>query len=116
MFLALYARASGDLVAAEQSGGNSWRSQRDYGGQKYVVNRRWLATCSTSRAIWPKPNSSFASRCTTRFGSGDQRSVIGNMLKLVAIELDQGNIAGAEATLVECYTARGTSAGPAAIR
>jgi tetratricopeptide (TPR) repeat protein len=99
---ALYARARGDLPAAEQL----WRKLLDLsyvlGGQKYVVNRRWLATCLYQQGRLPEAQQLFHESLQDAIQIADQRSVIGNMLKLVAIDLDQGTIAGVAAQLAEC--------------
>lgn len=100
--LALYARARGDLATAERI----WRDLLDLsgrlGGQKYVINRRWLATCRYQQGDLAAAQQGYHESLQDAIRVGDQRSAIGNMLKLAAIELDQGDIAGAEARLAEC--------------
>jgi hypothetical protein len=99
---ALYARARGDLPAAEQI----WRQLLELsialGGQKYVVNRRWLATCLHQQGEVAEAQQLFRASLQDAIQIGDQRSAIGNMLKLIAIDLDQGNVAGVETQLAEC--------------
>ena len=102
---ALYARACGDLSAAQQI----WLKLLDLssvlGGQKYIVNRRWLATCLYQQGKLAEAQQLFRDSLQDALQIQDQRSVIGNMLKLVAIDLDQGNTVDAQARLAECHAA-----------
>jgi tetratricopeptide (TPR) repeat protein len=102
--LALYARARGDLAAAEQI----WRQllvlSSRLGGQKYIVNRRWLATCLYQQGDLAAAQQLYRESLRDAIQIGDQRSVVGNTLKLAAIDLDLGNLAEAEAALEECHT------------
>jgi hypothetical protein len=103
--MALYARGRGEFTAAEQI----WREllglSAQLGGQKYVVNRRWLATCRYQQGDLDAAQQLYRASLQDATQIGDQRSVIGNMLKLIAIDLDRGNIAGADARLADCYAA-----------
>jgi hypothetical protein len=100
--MALYARARGDLVAAE----GIWRRllvlSARLGGQKYIVNRRWLATCLQQQGDIAAAQQLYRESLQDAIQIGDQRSAVGNSLKLAAIDLDLGNLADAEATLEQC--------------
>jgi len=100
--LALYARACGDLATAEQLWRDLLGLSSRLGGQNYVVNRRWLATCRYQQGDLAEARQLYGESLQDAIQIGDQRSVVGNMLKLAAIDLDQGNIASAEAALAEC--------------
>jgi hypothetical protein len=102
---ALHARACRDLASAEQIWRQLLKLSGRLGGQKYVVNRRWLATCRYQQGDLGEAQQLYRESLQDAIRIGDQRSVIGNMLKLAAIDLDRGNIAGAETTLAECHAA-----------
>lgn len=99
---ALYARASGDTAKAE----HIWRELLEFsarlGGQKYVVNRRWLATCRYQQGDLETAQQLYREALQDAHQINDQRSVVGNQLKLAAIDLDQGRTAEAEAALTAC--------------
>jgi LuxR family glucitol operon transcriptional activator len=99
---ALYARACGDLATAEQLWRHLLDRSRRLGGQKYVINRRWLATCRYQQGAINEAQQLFRESLEDARRIGDQRSAIGNTLKLAAIDLDQGDLASAEAALAEC--------------
>jgi tetratricopeptide (TPR) repeat protein len=102
--LALYARARRDLAAAEQL----WRQllglSGRLGGQKYVVNRRWLATCRYQQGDMEEAQQLYRESLRDAIQIGDQRSVIGNTLRLAGIDLNQGDVEGAASALAECRT------------
>jgi tetratricopeptide (TPR) repeat protein len=98
-----YARAQGDLALAEQR----WRELLDLsvrlGGQKYVVNRRWLATCLAQQGRLPEAEPLYQESLRDAVRIGDQRSITGNTIELAAITLEQGHLERAEADLATCY-------------
>lgn len=100
--LALYKRARGELAAAEEH----WRQLLVFsqllGGQKYVVNRRWLATALLEQGRLTEARSIYSSSLVDARRIGDLRSVAGNTLKLAAIDLLDGDLEAAEAALAEC--------------
>lgn len=100
--LALYARARGELTTARQIWQQLLELSTQLGGQKYTVNRRWLATCLYQQGELAEAQRLFRESLEDSSRIGDQRSVIGNTLKLVAIDLDRGNTAGVEAALADC--------------
>jgi hypothetical protein len=95
--LALYARARGDLAAAEAH----WREllglSARLGGQKYVVNRRWLATVLLEQGQAGAARALYLDSLDDARQIGDTRSVVGNSLKLAALDLADGDL---EATAV----------------
>jgi LuxR family glucitol operon transcriptional activator len=99
---ALYARACGDLATAEQLWRELLECSRRLGGQNYVVNRRWLATCRYQQGDLAEARQLYRESLEDARQIGDQRSVVGNMLKLAAIDLDQGSLTSAETALAEC--------------
>jgi tetratricopeptide (TPR) repeat protein len=100
--LALYARACGDLATAEQLWRQLLERSRRMGGQSYVVNRRWLATCRYQQGDLAEARQLYRESLEDARQIGDQRSVVGNMLKLAAIDLDQSSLTSAETALAEC--------------
>lgn len=100
--LALYARACGDLALAEQR----WRDLLDFsrplGGQKYVVNRRWLATVLLQQGQLAEARDLYTASLADARQIGDLRSVAGNTLKLAAIALRDGDLVTAAADLANC--------------
>jgi tetratricopeptide (TPR) repeat protein len=100
---ALYARAQGDLALAEQI----WRGLLDLsarlGGQKYVVNRRWLATCLVQQGQLAEAQRLYQESLRDAIQIGDQRSITGNTIKLAAINIEQGELVRAETELNGCY-------------
>jgi tetratricopeptide (TPR) repeat protein len=101
---ALYTLARGDLALAEQHWRNLLHLSARLGGQKYVVNRRWLATCLAQQGRLVEAHDLYQESLRDAIRIGDQRSISGNMIKLAAIELEQGQIERAEADLAACYT------------
>src|SRR5689334_22395521 len=57
-----------------------------------MVNRRWLATCLYQQGELAEAQRLFRESLEDSSRIGDQRSVIGNTLKLVAIDLDRLHI------------------------
>jgi tetratricopeptide (TPR) repeat protein len=102
--LGLYARAQGQLSAAE----THWRMLLDLserlGGQKYVVNRRWLATVLLEQGAIAKARHYFVASLEDARRIFDMRSVTGNALKLATIDMLQGRWEAAELGLAECHT------------
>ncbi|MDP9313261.1 MAG: NB-ARC domain-containing protein [Chloroflexota bacterium] len=102
--LALYARAHNDLATAQQY----WRQLLELstllGGQKLVVNRRWLATCLFEQGKLDEARQLYVESLDDALRIGDQRSISGNTIKLAAIDLVQGNIERAEELLRACNT------------
>jgi tetratricopeptide (TPR) repeat protein len=100
---ALYARAQGELALAEQH----WRELLDLsaqqGGQKYVVNRRWLATCLAEQGRLAEAQPLYQASLRDAIQIGDQRSITGNTIKLAAINIEQGQLERAEVDLNACY-------------
>jgi TolA-binding protein len=100
--LALYARANKDLATAEQIWRRLLALSERLGGQKYIINRRWLATCLYQQGDIAGAKQLYRESLHDATEIGDQRSAIGNSLKLAKIEIEQGNLAEAEATLEAC--------------
>jgi tetratricopeptide (TPR) repeat protein len=100
--LGLYARAVGDLAGAEAQ----WRAllplAEELGGQKYVVNRRWLATVLLQQGRRDEAQALYAAALADARRINDTRSITGNTLKLAAIALDQGDLEVAARALAEC--------------
>jgi tetratricopeptide (TPR) repeat protein len=99
---ALYARAQGDLAGAERL----WRQLLDLaailGGQKYVVNRRWLATALLQQGDAPAARALYVASLEDARIINDIRSVAGNTLKLAIIDLASGDLRAAAAALDQC--------------
>jgi tetratricopeptide (TPR) repeat protein len=102
---ALYARARHDLAAAEQIWRDLLPLAAGLGGQKYVVNRRWLATCLYEQGRHEEAQQLYAESLRDAIAIGDQRSITGNKIKLAAIDIEQGQIERAAAVLAECLEA-----------
>ncbi|NTU85468.1 MAG: hypothetical protein HGA45_39960, partial [Chloroflexales bacterium] len=98
----LYARALGDLAAAEAH----WREllglSRALDGQKYVVNRRWLATALLQQGQVAAARELYLASLEDARRINDIRSVAGNTLKLALIDLGQGDLDAAETALADC--------------
>lgn len=99
---ALYMQASGHRRAA----GQIWRElltlSAQLGGQKYVINRRWLATWYYQQGDLDQAQQLYSASLQDAYAINDQRSIVGNSLKLAAIELDRGNTSAAQETLDAC--------------
>lgn len=100
--LGLYARAQGRLAEAEAH----WRSLLPFaagiGGQKHVVNRRWLGTVLLEQGRPEEARALFAESLADARVINDTRSITGNTLKLAALDIEQGRIDQAQAALDEC--------------
>jgi tetratricopeptide (TPR) repeat protein len=100
--LALYALARGDVTAAEAH----WRQlivlSQALGGQKYVVNRRWLATALLQQGRVAEARAHYVDSLDDARRIGDVRSVAGNTLKLAMIDLRSGDLESAAAALADC--------------
>jgi hypothetical protein len=100
--LGLHARALGGLAAAEAQ----WRSllplAAELGGQKHVVNRRWLATVLQQQGKQDEARALYTAALADARQINDTRSVTGNTLKLAAIALAQGDVGAADSALAEC--------------
>jgi tetratricopeptide (TPR) repeat protein len=99
----LAAHARGDLVQAEAH----WRAllplAEHLGGQKYVINRRWLATCLLDQGRSEEAATLYRSSLADAEMCNDTRSITGNSLKLAAIDLAQGDLAAAALALARCH-------------
>jgi tetratricopeptide (TPR) repeat protein len=97
-----YARAQGDLALAEQN----WRDLLDLsarlGGQKYVVNRRWLATVLLEQGQVDGAHRLYTAVLDDARRINDTRSLTGNTLKLASLALAEGNLEEAVSALAEC--------------
>jgi tetratricopeptide (TPR) repeat protein len=102
--LALYAWARGDLPAAERQWRELLHFSEQLGGQKYVVNRRWLATCLYQQGIPAEARELYRDSLHDAIQIGDLRSVTGNRIKLATIDLADGNIESAKALLDACFS------------
>jgi tetratricopeptide (TPR) repeat protein len=102
--LALYAWARGDLPAAERQWRALLRCSEQLGGQKYVVNRRWLATCLYQQGMREAARALYRDSLHDAIQIGDLRSVIGNRIKLAILDREDGNIERAAALLDACYS------------
>jgi tetratricopeptide (TPR) repeat protein len=94
----------GDLQASEEQ----WRgllplSQR-IGGQKYVINRHWLAVSLYTQGKTAEAQALYDAALADAMRIGDRRSVLGNRIKLALIELETGHVERAEEMLIECHT------------
>jgi len=101
---ALLAYASADLATAEGHWRNLLPFSSGLGGQKHVINRRWLATCLLEQGRVNDATALYRASLTDAEACNDTRSVTGNSLKLAAIDLDRGELAGAAAALTSCRT------------
>lgn len=99
---ALLAYASGALTAAE----GHWRALLPFsaglGGQKYVINRRWLATCLLDQGREGEAATMYRESLADAQACNDTRSLTGNSLKLAAIDLRRGDLGSATASLASC--------------
>jgi len=101
----LLAYAQGDIPAAKAR----WREllplSSTLDAQKYVINRRWLATCLLDQGRTDEAEALYRESLADARRANDTRSVTGNTLKLAAIDLERGDLAAAEAALAECRAA-----------
>jgi tetratricopeptide (TPR) repeat protein len=102
--LALYARACKDLATAEQIWRRLLALSERLGGQKYIINRRWLATCLYQRGDLTTAQQLYRESLQDARRIGDQRSAVGNILKLAAIDIKLGNLVDAQSALDGCRT------------
>jgi hypothetical protein len=97
-----FALAQGDLAQAEQH----WRALLSLasllGGQKHVVNRRWLATVLLRRGQLVDARQMFAESLDDARRIHDLRSLTGNTLKLASLDIAAGKLAAAASALAEC--------------
>jgi len=98
----VYAHARGAYAESEQI----WRGQlelaRGLDGQKSVIARRWLARCRSAQGDTAGAQQLYRESLADARRIGDQRSVMGNTLKLAAIDLEQGRFAEALQQLETC--------------
>lgn len=99
---ALLAYTRGDLVGAEAA----WRALLPFaatlGGQKYVINRRWLAGCLYDLGREAEALLLYQASLADAEACNDTRSITGNSLRLAALDLKFGNLASAAAALARC--------------
>lgn len=100
--LALYERAQGDLAAAAAHWSRLLDLSRALGGQKYVVNRRWLATALLQQGQLAEARALYVASLNDARHINDLRSVTGNTLKLAALDLRDGDLAAVAAELADC--------------
>jgi tetratricopeptide (TPR) repeat protein len=100
--LALFALAQHDLVSAETHWQQLLRLSQVLGGQKYVVNLRWLAIALLQQGKIAPARELFSASLEEAQRINDVRSVVGNLLKLAAIDLQLGNIASISDALAQC--------------
>jgi tetratricopeptide (TPR) repeat protein len=95
----LLAYASKDFVVAEAR----WRAllpfAAELGGQKHVINRRWLATCLLDQDQSDEAAALYEASLADAQACNDLRSVAGNSLKLAAIHLKCGELTAAAEAL-----------------
>jgi tetratricopeptide (TPR) repeat protein len=101
---ALLAYTRGELTQAE----TYWRELLPFSAtldpQKYIINRRWLATCLVDQGRTDEAAVLYRESLQDARAANDIRSITGNTLKLAAIDLAAGNLMAAEASLIECRT------------
>jgi tetratricopeptide (TPR) repeat protein len=100
--LALFARAQGALAIAEAHWRDLLTLSRRLGGQKYVVNRRWLATALLQQGRHADAQQLYTESLHDARLINDIRSIAGNRLKLASIALDGGDIPAVTAAIDEC--------------
>jgi tetratricopeptide (TPR) repeat protein len=98
---ALYARAQRDLRTAQQLWRDLLALSSQLGGQKYAVNRRWLAISLYEQGQLDEAQQLFQEAEADARQIQDQRSVTGNTIKLAIIDLDRGKLEHAAAALAE---------------
>lgn len=101
----LLAYAQGDLPGAEARWRELLALSSTLDAQKYVINRRWLATCLLDQNRVAEAEALYRESLADARQANDTRSVIGNTLKLAAIDLGRGALAAAETALTECRAA-----------
>ncbi|HMQ31334.1 MAG TPA: hypothetical protein PKD53_11430 [Chloroflexaceae bacterium] len=98
----LLAYTRGDLARAEAC----WRSLLPFaatlGGQKYVINRRWLAGCLCDLGREDEAIVLYRASLADAEACNDTRSITGNSLRLAALDIERGNLERAEAELARC--------------
>lgn len=100
--LAMYAMSRHDLDTAIQIFQSLLNLSEQLEGQSYVLTRRWLATCLYYKGKLDEARRLFQESLHDAEKKGVQRSVIGNRIKLAAINLDCGNIKEADEMLEMC--------------
>lgn len=100
--LALYARASGDLPAAEGHWRALLRLAQLLGEQKYVVNQRWLATVLLEQGDSVAARAYYRASLADAQQINDSRSITGNTLKLALIDLSCGELTFTAEALANC--------------
>ncbi|HEU4324245.1 MAG TPA: NB-ARC domain-containing protein [Roseiflexaceae bacterium] len=95
----VYVQGRNDPAMAEQS----WRAllplAQELDAQKYVIVRRWLAICRAEQGDRVGARRLFRESLDDAVRSGDQRTVMGNTLKLAAMDLEDGDLPAAAAGL-----------------
>jgi hypothetical protein len=102
--LGLHARASGDLAAAEAHWRDLLGLAQPLGGQKYVINRRWLATVLLEQGDSVAAQAYYREALADAEQINDTRSITGNRLKLAQIALAHGELRTADEALATCRT------------
>ncbi|GAB4190002.1 MAG: tetratricopeptide repeat protein [Roseiflexaceae bacterium] len=95
----VYLYERGEAALAEEV----WRGlvplAKQLDGQKYVIVRRWLAMCRAAQGDRPEARRLFRESLDDAVRIGDQRTVMGNTLKLAAMDLEDGDLEATEAGL-----------------
>jgi tetratricopeptide (TPR) repeat protein len=99
---ALYSWALGDMAEAQRIWQQLLGLSSRLGGQKHVINRRWLATCLYQQGQRDTARQLYQESLEDARRINDARSVSGNALKLAAIDLERGDLDAAAAALAEC--------------
>jgi hypothetical protein len=100
--LALFARAHKDYAEAEKIWRNLLPLSEQLGGQKYVINRRWLATCRYQQGDHAEAEELYRASLADAHACNDVRSIMGNSLKLAALALEHDQYERAHVLLDEC--------------
>jgi tetratricopeptide (TPR) repeat protein len=94
--------ACGDLDTALQIWEDLLSISEQLPGQSYVLNRRWIATCFYHKCKLAEARQLFQASLQDAERIGDRRSIIGNKIRLAAIDLEEGDLEEAAKTLAEC--------------
>lgn len=97
-----YALAQGDFELAKHYWHKLLSLSSVIGGQKYVVNRRWLATVAFQEEDISTAHSLFEESLHDAYQIDDVRSVSGNLLKLARIDLVYEYLNSVEEKLEKC--------------
>jgi hypothetical protein len=100
--LALFAYTCGELLGARKRWQRLLPFAASLGGQKHVIAQRWLATCLDDLGEKAEAAALYRASLANAEACNDRRSITGNSLRLAALELDRGNLDGAELALVRC--------------